>query len=106
MCCHHCNSHGACKSFWSVDPLIDAPNPPLGPLDKRNVIRRAELFPHVAHYAKERPRADMELPTYLPVGLSSGKSPQYDNEGQGWARLAGVLISITISRFGSREDFK
>ena len=43
------NSRGARISFWFVDSLVDAFDLPLRPLDKRNVVRRADLFPNVAH---------------------------------------------------------
>jgi hypothetical protein len=41
-------------------------------------IRRSDLFPHIAHHAKERRWVHPEFVTHLSVGLSSGESPQYD----------------------------
>jgi hypothetical protein len=85
---NHSNSREACISFRSVDSLIEAYDLPLRPGDKRNVVRRADLLPHVAHQAKKRRWVHMELVTHLSVGLSSGESPQHDSlfAGQGWVQ--------------------
>jgi hypothetical protein len=74
----HPNSRWACRSFWSVDSLVDALDMPVRPLNKRNIIRRADLAPHAAHHVKKCHRAHTELVTQLSVGLTSDESPQYD----------------------------
>ena len=72
------NSGEACLSIRLVDSLVDAFDALLGPLDKGIVIRHVDLFPHVTHHAQVGIRVHMELVAHLPVGVPTGKSPQYD----------------------------
>jgi len=72
------NSRGARTSFRFVDSLVASFDLPLRPLDKGNVIRSADLFPHLAHHEKERRWDHSEVVTHLPVRSSSGESPQHD----------------------------
>ena len=72
------DSRGTRISVRFVDPLVDAFHPPLRPLDKGNVIGSADLFPHLAHHAKENRWIHSEVVTHLSVGSSSGESPEYD----------------------------
>jgi hypothetical protein len=37
-----------------------------------------DLFPHVTHHAQVGIRVHMEPVAHLPVGVSTGKSPQHD----------------------------
>jgi hypothetical protein len=72
------NSRKSCASFCRVNTQVQALDPLLGPSDQRNVIRLADLFPHVAHHAKIYVRVHAELATHLTIGESTGEGSKYD----------------------------
>src|ERR1700722_2877125 len=76
--CGESNLRQACASCGCVNSLVNSVNSLFRPGDEGNIIPRANLFAHIAHHAQVRVWVDAQSVTPLPVGVSRGKSSQYD----------------------------